>query len=541
VRNVGGLLLAGAAVLFVYLLLPLGTAFEFGGDEGFELMKGFLCSKGYALYKDIWSDQPPAFTMLLSAAFKTWGPSILVARLIAAAFGTVLFAAFYRLVSQRSGLWAGFLGTFFLLASPAVLQLSVSVMKEVPAIGTGLASACLLFEWSRRVQENRSQGENHSEARDSGSPGWGWLVASGLVMGLAVQIKVTVLVLLPVMLVEIALARYRDDTRGKAAADMLKWTAVGLATFVVVGLIWGFEGLWAGWKANFGAHSAAGWGSPHDFPLPGGIFLDHAEVVLAAGLGLVLVVRQRRLREMAFPIVLLVSALAIHIPHRPWWNYYYLHFAVPFAWLAGQGVSEVIKAASILLSGARQGAGLSAAKTKKKSPLSGNSRSSRLRGGAARQGGEEREGSRSFGSAVWKGAAACALAGLALVRSEARLESGVRELRRRPRVSESTLVAKMKEYARRTRWVYARPVIYAFHAGVPVPPELAVVTLKRLWSNQISRTEIIETCARYDVEQILLETAEVTGGWKAALNGGYREACEEGGLALCVANSLEER
>jgi hypothetical protein len=61
------------------------------------------------------------------------------------------------------------------------------------------------------------------------------------------------------------------------------------------------------------------------------------------------------------------------------------------------------------------------------------------------------------------------------------------------RLSDSPVVAKMKEYAGRTHWVYAQQVIYALHAGLPVPLELAVVTLKRFWSDQVSTAEVVET------------------------------------------------
>lgn len=110
------------APLAVYTLLPLGSALELGGDEGFELTKGFLCSKGFKLYRDMWCDQPPLFTLILSLAFQVFGPSLLAARLIAAGFGLVLFAAFYGLVRQRSSTWAALTAFFLLIASPVVLR-----------------------------------------------------------------------------------------------------------------------------------------------------------------------------------------------------------------------------------------------------------------------------------------------------------------------------------------------------------------------------------------------------------------------------------
>src|ERR1035437_1426486 len=104
-----GLTAVLAMLVLFYALLPLGSALEFGGDEGIELIKGFMCSKGFALYKDIWNDQPPLFTVLLAAGFKAFGPSLLAALLIAAGLSLLLFGVVYSLVSQRAGMRAAFL------------------------------------------------------------------------------------------------------------------------------------------------------------------------------------------------------------------------------------------------------------------------------------------------------------------------------------------------------------------------------------------------------------------------------------------------
>src|SRR5207302_2589522 len=63
----------------------------------------------------------------------------------------------------------------------------------------------------------------------------------------------------------------------------------------------------------------------------------------AAAVSVVLAARCKRLREITFPLTLLATAAAIHSVHRPWWNYYYLHFAIPIAWLAGYALNEGIQ------------------------------------------------------------------------------------------------------------------------------------------------------------------------------------------------------
>lgn len=480
-RRLRGPLIVAAVSLLLYSLLPLGTALEFGGDEGLELMKAFLCGKGFVLYQQIWSDQPPLFTMLLSWGFQTCGASLLVARLIAAVFGVILFAAFYWLVRRLSGDWVAALATFLLAASPAVFMLSVSVMQEVPAIGVALFAACLLSRW----REQRR---------------WAWLLGSGALMGVALGIKLTALIVAPAMFAELLLAN-RD--RGDKAWDrrsVLQMVAWGLATalvFAFISLIWGRGSFQSSFQAHTSLHPAPGAGRPEDHVLPLKLFWDHAECVGAALVGLCLIARCRCWREWTFPVVLLLTVLGIHAVHRPWWMYYYVHLAVPLSWLAAYAACEVFRVIARLLA------------------------ESRYRVASAK---------------TWQAVALCTLLGVLLVRSEGRLEAGIGDMRHRARADVNPIVKQMRASASRTHWVYSHRAVFPFCAGLPMPPELAVVSLKRYWSGQISDREVVEICRRYRVEQLVLEKPQIRQEWKNYLED-FKVAYENEGFCLYVLNA----
>lgn len=111
-------------------MAPLRTALEFGGDEGYELMKAFLVSLGHPLYGEVWNDQSPLHTELLALVFRVFGPSAYAARLLIVGFTMVLVGPFCNVVSHRSGRVAGLMAVV-LLASPSFfLQLSVSVRSS---------------------------------------------------------------------------------------------------------------------------------------------------------------------------------------------------------------------------------------------------------------------------------------------------------------------------------------------------------------------------------------------------------------------------
>jgi 4-amino-4-deoxy-L-arabinose transferase-like glycosyltransferase len=365
------------------------------------------------------------------------------------------------------------------------LLFSSSVMVEVPAVGTALFSAWLLFQWSRR-------------------PHWAWLLASGAVMGLALEIKLTAVMVLPAMLLEIALASWKKGRalkQRRLVSSALQWAVACGVVFTAVALLWGGGSLGPSWRSHTVAQQIPGLSSAADFHFTLDMPLDHSECIIAAAIALVMLGRQKRWRELSFPVALLLTALAVHTVHRPWWGYYYLHFAVPLAWLAGLATSEVLKGITARLKAS-------------------NSRDSSL--------------------ATWKWVGLCALLALALAVAEARLEGSIRAIRQAPKASDSVVLAKMKQYADRTHWVYVQPVIYPFHAGLAVPPELAVVMLKRYWSGQITPEQIVETCRRYKPEQLLLYRARVGSEWKELLKAEYQTAYQDTNYVLFVTKHLAD-
>ena len=133
------------------------------------------------------------------------------------------------------------------------------------------------------------------------------------------------------------------------------------------------------------------------------------------------------------------------------------------------------------------------------------------------------------------------LVALLLAVSEARLEASIKSIRESPRASGSPLLTKMKEYAPRTHWVYAQPVIYPFHARLPVPPEIVVVMLKRYWSGQITPKEIVDVCRQYKPEQLVLYQSRVGSEWKDLLKSEYQTAYQDTNYVLFVSKKLADK
>jgi hypothetical protein len=152
--------------------LPLRTAFHFGQDEGYELMKGWLVSRGHPLYREIWNDQPPLHTEILASLFRLFGPSVLVGRLLAVGFSTLLVAGLYSVVKSEFGRVAAVAAVFLLVLSSSFVELSASVMLEIPALSVAMLG---FSAW-------RSYALGNGKSR---------LIIAGILFGLAMQVKVS--------------------------------------------------------------------------------------------------------------------------------------------------------------------------------------------------------------------------------------------------------------------------------------------------------------------------------------------------------------
>jgi 4-amino-4-deoxy-L-arabinose transferase-like glycosyltransferase len=436
------------------LLAPLRTALEFGGDEGYELMKAFLVSRGYPLYQEVWNDQPPLHTELLALLFRIFGTSAYVGRLMNVGFAAVLVGALYQMVRHRSGRVGGLVAVGLLVSSSFFLQLSASVMIELPALALALAS---VWAWSNYVF----------------GKGKHWLIFSGVLFGCALQVKLTAVIFLPALAMECLLrrihrARKPGSLQGRTSWGLSReaavWSAAAVAAFgVIAAAYYRWEDVSMIWSSHFSEATRSAVASEGYAFRPASLLTDLA-LLAPATLGVVLVVWKRRW-DLLFPVTLLATAFGIHLWHRPYWYYYGAHFAIPLAWLGGFGIVEWFRAIW--------------------KPGIGASTAAKLRGGIQ-----------------WLGWSA--VVSLVVTLAPEKIWSESTRLGASPKAGEDPYVVELRKHAGQTYWVFTDRVIYAFWAGLPVPPEVAVVPAKRIWSGQIRESDVLACLKRYRTDQLLL-------------------------------------
>ena len=435
----------GAAYfVLVSTLHPFRTVFEFDQDEGFETMKAVLLGQGHALYSQIWDDQPPLFTYLLWGAFRGLGRDIVSARLATLLCAAVLVAAVYDMMRRAWGHGAAFAAVLLLPCTTFFMKLSVSAMAGLPAVALATLCLCALLRWN-------------DTRRD------GWLVAAGVSMGLSLVTKFFTGFLLPLFGGWLLLSVYRDGAARTARWQVLRppllWTLAVLLTAAVLLLaavpLGQVQELYRGHVALRQLEIAR---RRDDWSTLMTMVSADWEVGVLAALGTVLVALRRR-----WPLLLATAwcllAFGVLSGHAPIFYHYQVLLTVPACMLAGVAIGELWPAAW-----------------------------------------------RRDGASVWVrlpillGALAVVVhLAVMLGRGENRELQHVVDWGDRDRF----VVAVMETYATRTTSVVVDRLMYPLRAGYEVPPNMVVVSRKRMETGQLPVGEVLDAIKQTAPEQIV--------------------------------------
>ncbi len=480
--------LAAAAAVVAYLafsLTHLGGAY-WDTDEGLNLMKGRLLGLGYPLYTRIWSDQPPGYTALLAGAFAVAGPSVAAARAVTLAFALGAAAA-AAAVARRLGGGRAAMGAAAaaLLLAPNAFWAARAAMIGLPALAlaTAAMAAALAFADGGRRRD---------------------LALAGLLLGLSATVKPIGAYLVAPIGLAIWLGRRRarfahlDAGAGVAGpagrarigdaaafvagalaplALMLAWFDAGALLRQVVGSVAAARAaapLDLGWNAG----KLIDWLVARDLGRPGWAVADHAFLVGPAAAGLVVALRRRPAVGGVVSAWLVVTLAALALQNPLWPKHHFLALLVVLAPLYGVGLAWA--AATLAAAWRRRGQGPRA--------IVGPA-------GAA---------AALVVAATLAGLPAAARADAARWRAVPLKESG-----KLPSHSESwrTLdeaVAFLRDHTAPGDWVVTDHAFVAFRADRPVPPELAVISSKRIATGALTDADLIRVAGEAPAAAVLL-------------------------------------
>ena len=421
--------------------VPLRSAVKIGADEDFELSKATLCLHGYHLYTEIWDDQPPLDTFLITTILRHCSPSVLGPRLLTVFSTAILLGCLFCLIHRMYGLSAASITIVFLIASPGFLELSSSCMQEIPALAPVVAALLILSGFNDRTRYLPE-------------------FAAGSAFAFALQMKLIGLAYSPLLFFPIWLRQKDDQGMLKAiAVRSLVLFCTALIGFAVMNSLTGNSLLIEirqAWGAHFAAARSLDYGSPSEHRFDWGILLTNWDATVPALFGIFVLLKKCTSNpEAVFPLAWLVLALVVFCSHTPWWAYYYIHNALPLSICAGIGVAELW---TLTLKG--------------KKP-------------------------------VWATALSvfcvCILGWMG-----GRVYLEEKALQSSPRLSNCLVLKEIEQFKPYSTFMFTDRPIYSFHAGIPMPPHLAVISLKRFWAGEISNQKIIDELATVKPSLILL-------------------------------------
>lgn len=319
-----------AAVAAVYIaatvcLLPLGEVFQVNPDEGVNLVKATLVRSGHALYREIWSDQPPLFTYALVGWLEVTGWSVAAARMLVAIFAGILLFAVYDIARRSAGTAAALASAALLVVSTPFVNLGMSVMIGLPAVTLAVLAYWLALCGLARPMRRR------------------WLAASAVSFAAALATKLFTLPVVPAIIAAIVIGPSAPPrSRREIAGDAALWFGVMAATLAVFLLPFGMPLVIQSAVHLEARNRFAG------LPVPWSVFRPNRELLLLGMLGAAVLLRRRgsgsrhRSAVVFAPIALwLALALTALIQHRPLWLHQTILATVPASLLGGTALATL--------------------------------------------------------------------------------------------------------------------------------------------------------------------------------------------------------
>ncbi|MCK5317502.1 MAG: glycosyltransferase family 39 protein [Anaerolineales bacterium] len=452
--------------IFVMLLLPLAfTAgmllcfpfryrFEFDFDEGINLIKAMMTLKGFELYSEVWSDQPPVFNAILTLWFRLLGMKVNAGRILVLGFSTLLLISAMRYLQRFWGIPHAILGMITIVTLPFYTTLSVSVMIGLPSIAFALLSFVGLARWH----------QNNSVY---------WLIFSAVFLALSVMTKIWTVILAPIFLAGIFFekagflkgkANLRDSIR-----PIMTWS---LGFILVAGMIVLFVIRPIYVTQLVSTHLAAGETDiMQSIAAQNSInsYLDDSIALYLLSLfGVIIAIRSKAWHAL-YLVAWALAAYLLLLWIVPSWHHHQLLITIPAALLGSIAMGAAVV------------------------DLFQRIRASRL-----------------WTPKVLPSAAILLLSVFfAFQRLPPTLERFRFDL---PNFgtfdpadqADFEIVAIMRNYADQTNIVFTDRPMYAFRSGIPVHPYLAVITKKRYVTGQLSQEEIFSILIATKPEQVIL-------------------------------------
>jgi hypothetical protein len=314
-------------------------------------------------------------------------------------------------------------------------------------------------------------------------------VASGTLFAIALGIKLTPLLLIPGFASEFISGSSVRNTKLNSLSFFGLWiVAAALTLFLALSPTVGSH-----WPVLFAGHFSS---QVQHFATLGGYrftIVDHLDQL--DSFLIVFVLFAAAVSGCTFPlrlpVVILLSVVTAHTFHRPWWYYYWLHFAIPISWLSAQFLVEGINYA--------------------------------YRASATRSCNLLLPLVTIFAVSMHLSLAAFRF------RENAKFIADQRNVGRFKSLS---IISPLRKDL---RWVYSEDLCFPFHASLVPPPPLAVLPLKRFWSGEMTDSKFVQLLRQFRPELVVTFGQPASLEFRDLLRQSYVEIWREYGRVFYLA------
>jgi hypothetical protein len=455
----------------MFLFYPYRGELWMNMDEGINLSKALLVIRGFRLYEDIWNDQPPVLTYLLTFVLNIFGLRVNIARATILLLACLLVWASFQFLWKTWGKWHAVFGFLFLVILPEFARLSVSVMVGLPAIAFAMLSLFLLACWHR-------SGKTY------------WIILSAITLSISVMIKLFTGILVPLFLIGLVAGEWFKADKADRIRIFKPALAWGLTfTFLLAAFL-----LLLVKPENFNQllenHLAASvmdsFQEDPEYTLTR-YLQGFLPVMTLAAIGILDVVRRKNWLSL-YLVGWMLAAYLLLSQHAPVWPHQQILITVPAALLAGAATGEAVNNLGKLTRAETQEQ-IAQAETRPDSPPPTTT--------------NRRKALRNDNLASL---ACLMLLAYTMFSLGYNLLSQLQPTLKAPPLKDTTREVKIfnlvNRYAPETEWILTDHPIYAFWAGLKVPPDLAVFSAKRMMTGYLTEADIMETIDEYQPEQV---------------------------------------
>jgi hypothetical protein len=489
-------------------VMPIAEVLEFDSDEGIELVKATLWGQGYPLYDPIWNDQPPLLTILLAFCLKSFGHTIVVARLLILSFATLLISSFYGCLRLVVGKQAALCGTVALCLTFGFLRFSVAVMQGIPALGLAMFAVFLLLRSIPSAPNDLHVASFSKISRSCQNP-WtiGTCIASGACFGLSLQIKLYTVLILPACLYHLiwdGRKGWSDGRPWQRWPEILCWLLGCIFAFSLVGMLVQPLSLEQLWAIHFNSSTQVKLQREPSWLILLLFLVQDFDYTLLAVLGL-WQWHKHRPPWPALPVVWLGTVLLGLSQYQPLWDHYYPLLAVPVVWLATYGLIPALEVFCVP--------------------------------GWYHQ--LRQQGFQGFWRTHSSKAVGLMLLALCLVPVKLTILGIMNQQLVHAAQTNRVVLDQVRALQPQTRWLFTDVPIAAFYTHLNVPPEIAVFSNKRLKSGDLTTAKLTQILQTYRPEQVLLgRYSDVKMALASYLDAHYRKRYKKDGIVQYVLPAL---